>query len=76
MKLRWEEQYPGSWYAYSSELIVGMVVTREDDTVVYNLDAVHTKWIAKGYGEVRSIRAGKRALERAWRKWLEKAGLI
>ena len=75
MTLRWEEQYPGTWWAYSHKLVVAMCGQREDGSVWYRVDAVSTKWVTKGYGEVRSIRTAKAAIERAWRKWLEEAGL-
>ena len=75
MSLRWEEQKQGGWYAYSGCIIVGMVVTQYDGNINWKVDAVHMKWVAKGYGDAKSIEAAKRALSRAWSKWLAKAGL-
>jgi hypothetical protein len=77
MALRWEKQRDGeSWYAYSGDLVIGMVVKRDHgEAWVYNLDAVHTRWIAKGHGEVETMPSAKRAIERAWAAWLERAGL-
>jgi hypothetical protein len=75
MTLRWEEQYPGTWWAYSNRLIIGMCGQRADGTVWYQVDAVRTKWVTKGRGEVKSIRAAKRSIQRAWRVWLGEAGL-
>lgn len=75
MKLRWEKQHGNSWFAYSGQLVIGMVVGRDDGTVGYTVTGVHVKWIAKGYGDVSSIAYGKRAVNLAWRKWIKAAGL-
>ncbi len=78
MKLRWEKQSTGqreSWWAYSGELVIGMVIERGDRTIGYTIQAVHMKWIGKGDGDVSSISSGKRAIERGWRQWLTAAGL-
>jgi len=79
VKLRWEEQRDGrSWYAYSGELVVGMVVLRDHgEAWVYDAsNAVNMRWTAKGYGEVKSAAAAKRAVERAWAAWLGRASLV
>ena len=77
MSLRWEMQRDReSWYAYSGRLVVGMVVKRSTDgRYAYSVGAVHTKWIAKGHGAVKSASSAKRAVDRAWSAWLEVAGL-
>ncbi len=75
MKLRWVQRYDYAWFAYSGSLHVAMVVHRDDGTFHYNVDAVRMKWIGKGYGDTSSIKTAKRAVERAWRQWLEAAGL-
>lgn len=76
MKLRWEKYKDGrSWFAYSGKLTIGMVVRRDDGTIGYSVTGVPMRWIGKGYGDVSSISSGKRAVERAWRQWLEAAGL-
>jgi hypothetical protein len=76
MKLRWEKQRDGTWFAYSGRLTIGMVVDRMDGTIGYTVTGIHVKWIAKGYGDVSSIASGKRAVDRAWRQWLEAAGFV
>src|SRR2546430_1694447 len=79
MSLRWEKQ-DGSEWAYSGRLVVGMIGTRgmasaDGERYWYKLDAVHTKHIAKGHGEVRSKAAARKAVEMAWATWLREAGL-
>lgn len=76
MKLRWEKSCGDSWMAYSGKMLIGMVVPRLDKTVGYTVTGVPMKWVGKGYGEVTSIRSGKRAVERAWRQWLTATGLV
>lgn len=76
MKLRWEKDIRATgWTAYSNELHVGYVTTRLDGTKAYTVTGVHMKYIGKGYGDVKSIASGKRAVERAWQQWLTHAGL-
>lgn len=76
MKLRWEQQSPGSYWAYSGSLVIAMIGKRVDGSVYYSVQAVHTKWICKGHGEVKHLASARRAVERAWRKWLTAAGLV
>lgn len=75
--LRWEKQSSGGWYAYSGELVVGMVVLRDHERAwVYDAsNAVNMRWTAKGYGEVKTAASARRAVERAWAAWLDRAGL-
>ncbi len=84
MKLRWEKKGPGkdeSWWAYSGELVIGMVgyvderFRGDNGPVFYKQTEVRMKYIGKGSGHVSSISAGKRAIERGWRQWLTAAGL-
>lgn len=76
MRLRWEKQPSGGWFAYSGEIIVGMVVECSDGKIGWSAtSAVHMKWTAKGDGVVKTVAWGKRAVERAWAKWLERAAL-
>lgn len=64
------------WHAMSGDLEIGHVLRRSiDGQVVYKVDAVSTRWITKGHGEVASIASGKRAIARAWKEWLQLAGL-
>lgn len=60
----------------SGELIVGVVLRRDDGQIVYDATyAVHMKWIHKTHGDVASFAIGKRAINRAWKRWLERAAL-
>ncbi|MDR6432015.1 hypothetical protein [Brucella pseudogrignonensis] len=76
MRIVWKKHSNDGWFAYSGRLIIGFVGQREDGTCFYKLDAVSTKWVTKGTGEVKSVAGAKRALTRAWRTWLTDAGLI
>ncbi len=80
MRLRWEkEKVTGElfvWVAYSHELVFGHAIQRNDGSWHYTVDAVHMKWIGKGYGDVSSLASAKRAVERAWEQWLITAGLM
>ncbi|MGV7119572.1 hypothetical protein [Sphingopyxis sp. 550A] len=76
--LRWvkDGQFTECWHAMSGNLEIGHVLRRSiDGQVVYKVDAVSTRWITKGHGEVASIASGKRAIERAWQAWCNLAGL-
>lgn len=75
MGLRWERQHGGGWFAYSGDQIIGMVVVRYDGAVAYVVDGVKTRHVTKGSGTVKSEGAAKRAVERAWQAWLDRAGL-
>ena len=76
IELRWEKQTGGGWFAYSGEIIIGLVVERFDGQIAWDAtSAVQMKWTAKGSGVVKTIASGKRAVERAWRAWLARAGL-
>jgi hypothetical protein len=78
-KLRWfplGPRFEGE-EAFSGNLSVGSYLCRtaEPRVWVYRIDAVSTKWITKGRGEVKSARSAKAAIERAWSAWLVEAGL-
>jgi hypothetical protein len=76
MSLRWEKQPNGGWFAFSGEIIVGLVVERFDHQIGWDAtSAVQMKWTAKGRGVVKTVASGKRAVERAWSAWLSRAGL-
>lgn len=76
MPLRWSIDRDGDTVAaYTGSIRVGTVIARTDGSVVWQIDAVSMRWIAKGFGETTSIAAGKRALARAWSKWLVRSGL-
>lgn len=73
--LRWEKKFGESWFAYSGNLCIAHVVLRSDGTVGYTITAVYMKWVGKGYGDVKSVKTGKRAVQRGWNQWLQAAGL-
>jgi hypothetical protein len=76
MSLTWvKSRQFETWEAEQNGRRVGAVIPRDDGSVVWKIDAVHMKWIAKGYGESKSVSAAKRALSRAWKIWLEHFGL-
>jgi hypothetical protein len=41
----------------------------------WKIDGVAMKWIAKGYGDAKSLDGAKAAVARGWRIWLREAGL-
>ena len=77
--LRWEEQKSGGWYAYSGDLIVGMVVQisvgESKGLWTYDLSAVHWKWTCKGHGDVKTAHYARQSLARAWEQWCIRASL-
>lgn len=76
MTLRWEKQESASFYAYSGDMVVGMIVQRDHGQAwTYNVDAVRTRWICKGHGEVKTAASARRAFKRAWGLWLAHANL-
>jgi len=78
-KITWRQDrsIPDTHNAWSGSLQIGFVLKRSVDGVwIYQLNAVFTRWITKGSGEVSSMQAGKRALRRAWLTWCREAGLV
>lgn len=73
MKLRWNRDFKNSdsEFAYCGDGMVGMVVPRDDGSVVWQIDAVSMRYIGKGYGETRSVKTAKIALQRNWDRWLK-----
>ena len=74
-KLTWERRGDQVYTASHGDMVFGTVLVRLDGSVYYYVDAVKTRWITKGNGAVGSIQSGKAAVERAWRTWLQHAGL-
>ena len=62
-----------SLFAYSGRGQVGFVVPRDDGTVAWQMDGINMRYVRKGksFGETRSVRTAKIALERNWIKWLK-----
>jgi len=75
MNLQWREIGNEGFVGYSFNVDIALAVKRHDGVFVWKIDGVHMKWTAKGYGEVKTMAAAKRAAERAWSKWLVAAGL-
>ena len=73
--LRYERQPGGGHFAYRGKRIVGMVVKRYDGLHVFELQAVHYKWITEGYGTRKSEKSAMKALDRAWAEWCEAMSL-
>lgn len=81
--LRWEKQkgHCASWFAYSGDLRVAMVVQisvegERKGLWTYSLDAVSTRWTTKGTGDVKTAAQGRKSINRAWAAWCERAGLV
>lgn len=67
---------PEGLSATSGSIYVGHAVKRSTDGAwVWQITAVHTKFICKGFGEVGSRSAAKQGLSRAWNIWKREAGL-
>lgn len=76
MTIRWERQFDDCWSAYSGpdwRSCIGFVVPRDDGTVAWQMDGINMRYVRKGksFGETRSVRTAKIALERNWNKWLK-----
>jgi len=77
MKLNWvSDKTKTIHHAKVGKIIIGTVLVRTDGSIVWYVDGVTTKWICKGRGETTTIRAGKEALTRSWKRWLTQAGFI
>jgi hypothetical protein len=76
MGLQWERD--GRYRrATSGQLDVGTVGQLDGDPTAwwYLVDAISLRYIAKARGHVKSEASAKRAVGRAWRRWLDLAGL-
>jgi hypothetical protein len=77
MALRWEKQDGAAWHAYSGDVLVGMAVWCTPLALWrYSVEGIYVKWIAKGSGDVKRLPSARKAVERAWRTWLDRAGLL
>jgi hypothetical protein len=80
--LRWDPDYPcvgskDSGTAFLGDITIGSYVRLNDGTGwIYRVDGIRTKWVSKGYGKVATKASAKRAVERAWKTWLQFAGLV
>jgi hypothetical protein len=77
--LRWEQQPTGSWFGYSAELMVAMVVK-----ISSNGDAEGWHWRVDGArnpdgwvnsGHRKTAESARLAAVRYWKRWLKHAGL-
>lgn len=81
-RLRFDRDYPfissvDCATAFLGDVIIASYVRLSDGTGwKYRVDGIHTKWVTKGYGKVSSEAAARRAINRAWKAWLQQAGLI
>ena len=78
--LRWEAQRNGSWFGYSGELMVAMVVKLQSDS-----DAEGWRWQVDGArnpvgwsnaGHRKTAESGRLAAARYWKRWLDHAQLV
>jgi hypothetical protein len=76
MLLRWERFNGDGYIAYSGKTPIALVSRFKDDgSCHWKIDGVAMKWIAKGYGDAKSLDGAKAAVARGWRIWLREAGL-
>ncbi len=68
-KITWKKRRDKDWDAWVGSLLLGFVIVRDDGTVAYSVDAIHTRRLTKGHGEVSSVRQGKASMTRAWEAW-------
>ena len=76
--LRWEKDrgYAACYTAYQGEMAVGSIGQRDDGTVWYVAHhAVNMRWVTKSRGEVKTLAYARRAVLKAWRRWLSYAQL-
>jgi hypothetical protein len=71
MTIHWEQRFGDSLFAYSGRGCIGMVVPRDDGSVAWQIDSVSMRYIGQGFGETRSVRTAKIAVERNWDRWLK-----
>lgn len=73
------------WKPFSGESELAMLgnvtiahitpMSAKPGTWAYSVDGIAMKWIAKGRGQVKGKASARRAVERAWTRWLRHAGL-
>lgn len=74
-KLNWDDKAESYSVAKSGKMTVGFV-NQSANGWLYDVSFASLKYIAKGYGTVKTKTAAKKAIERAWNKWLTHAGLM
>jgi hypothetical protein len=78
--LRWEHQRAGSWFGYSGELMVAMVVRVSDENAPegwhWRVDGARNPvgWLNAGHRKTAD--AARMAAVRYWKRWLDHAGLM
>lgn len=77
VQLHWEATHGSSETAYLGDVEIGSIGQLDADpsTWWFTVDGVRVKWIAKGFGHVKSRTSARRAVERAFRAWAERAKL-
>lgn len=79
--LRWEQQPDGSLYAYSGDLVAGMVyqVSGEEGPAhrwYWSFDIAPQNYIVKGRGHSKTQSSAKTSVSNAYHKWCTFAGLF
>lgn len=78
--LRWEQQSEGSWYGYSGKMVVAMAVKPSVDNAdgrwSWEVTGGRVPHGWKNYGETRTHKFAKRAVEKYWGEWLDHVGLM
>jgi len=76
IRLVWKAEH-GSETAYLGKVSIGSIgqLSADPGTWWYKVDGVYVKWIAKGFGHVRSKAAARRGVVRAFEAWAERAEL-
>lgn len=76
MKLRWEK-FGNGRLAMIGDIAIGYVtpLSADPDTWAYKVDGIRVKGISRAVGHVKGQASARRAVERAWARWAECAGM-
>ena len=75
----WRQQPSGSWFGYSGDLMVAMVVKLSSGAEAgwhWKVDGARNpeNWLSAGYR--KNAESARRAAMRYWDRWIEHAGLV
>jgi hypothetical protein len=73
--LQWVRIQQTGYIARCGDVDIGMIACKRDGSYHWKIDGVYMKWIARSYGDVKTLDTAKAAITRGWRKWLSKAGI-
>lgn len=75
--LRWEPFQGDAELAMIGDVQIGMITPLAADpaTWAFSVDGINVKWMTKRNGHVRGKASARRAVNRAWAVWAERAGL-